>query len=310
MTNKMFDSFGAVKNALEKAKDTAASKATEALDANNDGTVDIQDIIILAIKIPGVHVTRESFLRRELFKNYPSEVIDDAVARTPALAGISETDIDKIADEVIKFERNCVSGISAALGVPGGAAMAATIPADVVQYYGYTLRAIQKLLYLYGFPEIDSDGEGISLDSETINRIIVCLGVMNGVAGANNAIKALAKALSVGVEKKLIAAALTKGTLYPILKSTLKWFGVKLTKEIFAKTVKNAIPVVGGIVGGGITFLSFKPCCMRLKDVLTDTMLSNPTHVSSSEEEQVFSHIVDGTACEAEYEECIDQYSV
>ena len=310
MTNKMFDSFGAVKNALEKAKDTAAGKATEALDANNDGTVDIQDIIILAIKIPGVHVTRESFLRRELFKNYPSEVIDDAVARTPALAGISETDIDKIADEVIKFERNCVSGISAALGVPGGAAMAATIPADVVQYYGYTLRAIQKLLYLYGFPAIDSDGEGISLDSETINRIIVCLGVMNGVAGANNAVKALAKALSVGVEKKLIAAALTKGTLYPILKSTLKWFGVKLTKEIFAKTVKNAIPVVGGIVGGGITFLSFKPCCMRLKDVLTDTMLSNPTHVSSSEEEQVFSHIVDGTAYEAEYEECIDQYSV
>ena len=310
MTNKMFDSFGAVKNALEKAKDTAVGKATEALDANNDGTVDIQDIIILAIKLPGVHVTRESFLRKELFKNYPPEVIDDAVARTPALAGISETDIDKIADEVIKFERNCVSGISAALGVPGGAAMAATIPADVVQYYGYTLRAIQKLLYLYGFPEIDSDGEGISLDSETINRIIVCLGVMNGVAGANNAIKALAKALSVGVEKKLIAAALTKGTLYPILKSTLKWFGVKLTKEIFAKTVKNAIPVVGGIVGGGITFLSFKPCCMRLKDVLTDTMLSNPTHVSSSEEEQVFSHIVDGTAYEAEYEECIDQYRV
>lgn len=309
MTNKMFDSFGAVKNALEKAKDTAVGKATEALDANNDGTVDIQDIIILAIKLPGVHITRESFLRKELFKNYPPEVIDDAVARTPALAGISEADIDRIADEVIKFERNCVSGISVALGVPGGAAMAATIPADVVQYYGYTLRAIQKLLYLYGFPEIDSDGEGISLDSETINRIVVCLGVMNGVAGANNAVKALAKALSVGVEKKLIAAALTKGTLYPILKSTLKWFGVKLTKEIFAKTVKNAIPVVGGIVGGGITFLSFKPCCMRLKDVLTDTMLSNPAHISSAEEEHIFSHIVDG-AYEAEYEECGESHSV
>ena len=309
MTNKMFDSFGAVKNALEKAKDTAVGKATEALDANNDGTVDIQDIIILAIKLPGVHITRESFLRKELFKNYPPEVIDDAVARTPALAGISEADIDRIADEVIKFERNCVSGISAALGVPGGAAMAATIPADVVQYYGYTLRAIQKLLYLYGFPEIDSDGEGISLDSETINRIVVCLGVMNGVAGANNAVKALAKALSVGVEKKLIAAALTKGTLYPILKSTLKWFGVKLTKEIFAKTVKNAIPVFGGIVGGGITFLSFKPCCMRLKDVLTDTMLSNPAHISSAEEEHVFSHIGDG-AYEAEYEECGESHSV
>ena len=310
MPSKILDSLDAVKNVLEKAKDVTVSKANEVLDVNNDGSVDIQDIIILALRTPGVHVNRENFLRKELFKNYPPEVIDDAVARTPALAGIPEEDIDKIADEVIKFERNCVSGISAALGMPGGAAMAATIPADIVQYYGYTLRAIQKLLYLYGFPEIDSDDEGISLDSETINRIIVCLGVMNGVAGANNAIKALAKALSVGVEKKLLTTALTKGTLYPILKSTLRWFGVSLTKEIFAKTIKNAIPVVGGVVGGGITFISFKPCCVRLKDVLTDTMLSNPKHVSSTEEEHIFSHIIDGTAYEVEYEECPEDHSL
>ena len=310
MPSKILDSLDAVKNVLEKAKDVTVSKANEVLDVNNDGSVDIQDIIILALRTPGVHVNRENFLRKELFKNYPPEVINDAVARTPALAGIPEEDIDKIADEVIKFERNCVSGISAALGMPGGAAMAATIPADIVQYYGYTLRAIQKLLYLYGFPEIDSDDEGISLDSETINRIIVCLGVMNGVAGANNAIKALAKALSVGVEKKLLTTALTKGTLYPILKSTLRWFGVSLTKEIFAKTIKNAIPVVGGVVGGGITFISFKPCCVRLKDVLTDTMLSNPKHVSSTEEEHIFSHIIDGTAYEVEYEECPEDHSL
>lgn len=310
MPSKILDSLDAVKNVLEKAKDVTVSKANEVLDVNNDGSVDIQDIIILALRTPGVHVNRENFLRKELFKNYPPEVINDAVARTPALAGIPEEDIDKIADEVIKFERNCVSGISAALGMPGGAAMAATIPADIVQYYGYTLRAIQKLLYLYGFPEIDSDDEGISLDSETINCIIVCLGVMNGVAGANNAIKALAKALSVGVEKKLLATALTKGTLYPILKSTLKWFGVRLTREVFAKTIKNAIPVVGGVVGGGITFISFKPCCVRLKDVLTDTMLSNPKHVSSTEEEHIFSHIIDGTAYEVEYEECPEDHSL
>ena len=302
--------MASLKEALVKVKDSTVSKATEALDANGDGTIDIQDVIILAVKTPGVHVARDSFLRKELYKNHPAEVIEDAIARTPALAGISAEEIDKIADEVIKFERNCVSGISAALGMPGGAAMAATIPADIVQYYGYTLRAIQKLLYLYGFPEIDTDEEGIFLDSETINRIIICLGVMNGVAGANNAIKALAQALAKGVEKKLLSAALTKGTFYPILKSTLKWFGVKLTKEIFAKSVKNVIPVVGGVVGGGITFLSFKPCCLRLKAALTDTMLSNPNHVSSTEEEHIYSHIIDGTVYEAEYEDCAEEHSI
>lgn len=307
MENK---TMASLKDALVKVKDSTVSKATEALDANGDGTIDIQDVIILAVKTPGVHVARDSFLRKELYKNHPAEVIEDAIARTPALAGISAEEIDKIADEVIKFERNCVSGISAALGMPGGAAMAATIPADIVQYYGYTLRAIQKLLYLYGFPEIDTDEEGICLDSETINRIIICLGVMNGVAGANNAIKALAQALAKGVEKKLLSAALTKGTFYPILKSTLKWFGVKLTKEIFAKSVKNVIPVVGGVVGGGITFLSFKPCCLRLKAALTDTMLSNPNHVSSTEEEHIYSHIIDGTVYEAEYEDCAEEHSI
>ncbi len=31
---------------------------------------------------------------------------------------------------------------------------------DIIQYYSYTLRTTQKLLYLYGFPEIGSDEEG------------------------------------------------------------------------------------------------------------------------------------------------------
>lgn len=310
MGNKLFDSLDSVKEAIVKAKDGAVDSATAALDANHDGTIDIQDVIVLAVKTPGVYINRENFLRKELFKLYPSDVIEAAIATTPVQAGIKAEDIDKIADEVIKFERNCVSGISAALGMPGGAAMAATIPADIVQYYGYTLRAIQKMLYLYGFPEIDTDEEGIFLDSETINRIVICLGVMNGVAGANNGIKALAKALAKGVEKKLLSAALMKGSFYPILKSTLKWFGVNLTKQIFAKSVKNAIPVVGGIVGGGITFVAFKPCCLRLKDALTDTLLSNPDHVSSTEENHIYSHIIDGVIYEEEYEECDEDHSV
>lgn len=299
----------AAKESLEKVKDIAVSKATSVFDANGDGSIDIQDVIILAVKTPGVHVTREKFLRKEFSKNYSPDVVEGAIARTPALAGIPAKEISKIADEVINFERICVSGISTALGMPGGAAMAATIPADIAQYYGYTLRAIQKLLYLYGFPDIDSDDEGISLDSETVNRIIICLGVMNGVAGANNAIKSLAKALAKGVEKKLLNTALTKGAFYPFLKSALKWFGVKLTKEVFAKTVKNAIPVAGGIIGGGLTFASFKPCCSRLKNALSDTLLSNPAHISSTEENDIYMHIVEGTVYDVEYEKCEEEFA-
>ncbi|WP_289225674.1 hypothetical protein [Bacteroides acidifaciens] len=301
MNNKKAKAKPVDKNAIIKAKDAVI----KALDQNGNGTIDIEDIIVLAIKTPGVHITRANFLKKELFKNYPQEVIDKAIETTPAQAGIPSNEIDKIADEIIKFERNCVSGISAALGAPGGWAMAATIPADIVQYYGYTLRATQKLLYLYGFPEIDSDEEGLQLDSQTVNQIILCLGVMNGVAGANNAIKGMAKALAVGVEKKLLNTALTKGTFYPLVKAIAKWFGVKMTKTIFAGFFKKAIPIVGGVVGGGITFFSFKPCCFRLKNVLQDTVLSNPNHKSSAKEDEFVTSIIKGTVIDVDYDEII-----
>lgn len=301
MNNKKAKAKPVDKNAIIKAK----YAVIKALDQNGNGTIDIEDIIVLAIKTPGVHITRANFLKKELFKNYPQEVIDKAIETTPAQAGIPSNEIDKIADEIIKFERNCVSGISVALGAPGGWAMAATIPADIVQYYGYTLRATQKLLYLYGFPEIDSDEEGLQLDSQTVNQIILCLGVMNGVAGANNAIKGMAKALAVGVEKKLLNTALTKGTFYPLVKAIAKWFGVKMTKTIFAGFFKKAIPIVGGVVGGGITFFSFKPCCFRLKNVLQDTVLSNPNHKSSAKEDEFVTSIIKGTVIDVDYDEII-----
>ena len=275
---------------------------TSALDKNGDGKFDIQDAIILAMNVPGVHVERRSFLRRELYKNHTEAEINLAISKTPMIAGIPQKEIDRIADEVIKSERTAVSGISALLGIPGGTAMAATIPTDVAQFYGYTLRVIQKLLYLYGFPELDvNEHDGVQLDSETMNEIIMCMGVMNGVAGASNAIKGMAKALAKGVEKQLLKIALTKGTLYPLIKSVLRWFGINLTKKLFAHAVGKAIPIVGSVAGGALTYATFTPCCRRLKTALSDTMLSNPKHFSSKEENKYAESILDGNYIEGEY---------
>ncbi len=264
----------------EKSKTAVMNK----IDVNGDGKIDVEDIIILSLKTPGVGINREEFLRKELTKNYPCNVLEKAIAETPAKAGISTAEINIIADNVIKFERNCVTSMSVALGTPGGAAMAATIPADIIQYYGYMLRTAQKLMYLYGFPQIDMAEQGQQFDSETLNILVVCLGAMYGVAGANGAIKTMAKALAGGVEKKLMRTALTKGAVYPIVKNISKWFGVKMTKEVFAGFFKKAIPVVGGVVGGGITYATFKPCCDKLKLSLQDTYLSNPNHEETEDE--------------------------
>lgn len=275
-----------VKKAVSKGKDIvfdSKDKVFDALDINKDGRVDTEDIIILGLRIPGVHIDREDFLRKQLMKNYANDVIQDAVKFNPAHAGITVEEIDNIADKVIQYERNCVSGISLALGAPGGVAMVATLPTDIAQYYGYMLRAIQKLLYLYGFPEINVEN-GVNIDDETMNLITLCLGVMYGVEGSVASIKVLSNALGKGVEKKLLQKALTKGTFYPIVKKISRWFSVCMTKQVFAGFFRKAIPVVGGVVGGGITYLSFKPCCDNLKKSLQDTALCNPSSKKSFDE--------------------------
>lgn len=288
----------AAKNVAGKAAD-AASKSQQvivsALDANGDEKIDINDIIILGLRTPGIRVDRAAFLRAEFRKRYLPEVIEDAIKHTPAHAKIPREEIDKIADDVIQFERNCVSGISTVLGMPGGAAVAATIPVDIIQYYGYMLRATQKLLYLYGFPEIDTTEENLTFDSETVNLLILCMGVMYGAAGANQAIQAMARGLAVGVEKKLLKTALTKGTVYPVVKSVSHWFGQNMTKQIFAGFFKKAIPVVGGVIGGGITYISFKPCCDKLKASLQNTILTDPHAKGGENDMEIEADVVDIT---------------
>ena len=295
---------------LSKAKTTALDTKDAVIakmDADGDGQVGIEDVIVLSFKAPGVYIERDSFLRKQFFKNHSQEEIDTAIRSTPALAGISSAEIDKIADECIKSERNRVSGISTALGAPGGLAMAATIPADIMQYYGFMLRVAQKLLYLYGFPDIDADdAKGLQLDEQTMNTIILCLGTMYGVAGANNAIKAVAKGLANGVSKKIMNTALTKGAVYPFIKEVSKWFGVKMTKSLLAGAVNKAIPIVGGAIGGGLTFATFKPCCDRLKKELKDTLLANPQHQSTKEETDVYNSMINGHVMDAEFADIVD----
>lgn len=268
MSKGIEDATANVTNKAKGKTENLSNPIVNTIDGNGNGRIDIEDVIIMGLNVPGIKINRADFLQKELCRNHPQAVIDKAIADCPAHTDMTATELNKTADNVIQYERTCVSGISAALGIPGGAAMAATIPADIAQYYGYMLRAAQKLLYLYGFPQIDVKEKNSQLDSGTINMFIVCLGTMYGVAEANNALKAMSKGLAAGVEKKLLNTALTKGTIYPVVKKVSRWFGVKMTKQVFAGFFKNAIPVVGGVLGGGITYFSFKPCCDNLKKAL------------------------------------------
>lgn len=234
---------------------------------NEQKSVSLESVISTAIQVPGVKVNRELFLR-EQFKGLPRERMEEIIDLGPVAAGVDRSQLRKMSKKIIN-ERTIIStGASFAAGLPGGLAMAATIPADMLQFYGVALRMAQEIAYLYGEADL-WNGEFLDNDKVT-NQLILYCGVMLGASGAAQAVRVMSSALAKQLLKKLPQKALTKTFYYPIVKGIAKFFGVSMTKGIFAKGVSKAVPIIGGFVSGGITFATLRPMGQRLADTLDD----------------------------------------
>ena len=82
----------------------------DAVDVNGDGQVDIEDVILLAFKVPGVAVKRDVFLKQELMGKCSRENVDSVVEGRSLYEVIDTEKIDKIAKSIIQNERLKVSG--------------------------------------------------------------------------------------------------------------------------------------------------------------------------------------------------------
>lgn len=240
---------------------------------NTTNSIDFEKLLQTSVSLPLVHIDRSVFLKKELKKYCDEATIELAIEKNPAYAKVSTETINKIAKDCIKYETLKVSSISFATGLPGGVAMAATIPADIAQYYAHILRVIQKLAYLYGWQNLIDDSG--NMDDGTSHLLTLFTGVMFGVQGANTIVRKLSESMSQHVGKTLMNKALTKGMIYPIVKKISTILGVKMTKEIFAKGVSKVIPVVGGVVSGGITLVTFMPMSYKFKNYLSGLDLAN-----------------------------------
>lgn len=135
--------------------------------------------------------------------------------------------------------------------------------------------------------------ENGNLTETSQDMLTLFVGVMMGVGAANNAITKISKAFAAQVVKRLPQKALTKTFYYPIIKQIAKWLGVKLTKETFAKSVGKAIPILGGIVSGGLTAATFKAAAKRLQKKLQEQMYDIRTFSEDGDVEEVAAEVVD-----------------
>ena len=222
------------------------------------------------VRVPGVRINRDDFLRQELReRGVPEEVIRSAINTNPAVAGISLADLDRLADQVISYETNKSAAISFAAGIPGGFAMFGTIPADVTQYYVHAFRIVQKLAYLYGWRELLSAKEDV--DDETIGVIAIFFGVMLDVENAAMSLASFASSTVMNtVKKQVTKQLLVKTSWYRAVKKTLRSIGVNLTKKAFTQGFSKVLPVIGGVVSSGLTFMSLQSQSSRLKKHLRE----------------------------------------
>ncbi|MEE3440433.1 hypothetical protein, partial [Ruminococcus sp.] len=213
-------------------------------------------VLTTAMQLPGVKVNRDSFLKKEL-TIYCTDIQLAELLEKGTVGVIPIEILDKIASESISYHVKLVTASSTALGIPGGFAMVGTIPSDLAQYYYHVFALAQKLAYIYGYPDLCDENGNFTEDAAEMLTIFV--GVMGGVAAANKVIQEIAEQVQKEVLRRLPRYALTKGVLYPLVKQIAKWVGINLTKQSFSRGVSKLVPIIGGIVSGGLTYVTFKP---------------------------------------------------
>ena len=147
--------------------------------------------------------------------------------------------------------------------------MLGTIPADLMQYYAHALRIMQKLAYLYGWGELLPDGR--ETDDDTLGVLAVFFGVMLGVGGAAQSLTAFARvAAKTAYQNHATKRALMSITWYPVVKHSLRLIGINITKSTAAKGFSKIVPVIGGFVSSGLTFMALQSQSALLKEHLRE----------------------------------------
>lgn len=214
-------------------------------------------------KLPIVRVDREAFIRKHFGD---SQHLDVILARGPQAVFTVES-LRKKADSLIKNSVAKTSVASFAAGLPGNPAVAiAAGGADVAQYFGFAINLAQQLAYLFGEDELFEDGGDLSEAAQM--RVVAYLGAMFGAAGAAALVSHTSKAAGANLGKKVAAQALTKTAWYPLVKKVGALVGKQVTKKTVEKTITKALPVVGGVISGGLTYATFGPMGHRLADTL------------------------------------------
>lgn len=221
------------------------------------------EVLAQAIRLPGTSVSRAGYLAEVIGAKHTPNIVQAAIATTPAEAGLTPWEIERIAKKSLGRDGRRTTALSFAAGIPGGVAGAITIPADLVQFYGYLIRAIQKLSYLYGWRDLVHIEEATA-DLAASNALVIMLGVMAGVGEADAALARLARLRTAGATDQTLRTALAERAFSTQVTQVSDALTKRMAKRLGGQVAGKAIPLVGGIVSGVITGSGFDEMAKRL----------------------------------------------
>ena len=197
--------------------------------------------------------------------------------------------LEQMDDAAKKYITNNVTQSSAAafvLGLPGGLAMAATIPADIMQNFAFSLRLSQQLAYIYGFENLFAENN--EMNEKTQHTLIAFLGIMFPATGSGSVLRAIAPNIGKFAARQLMKKPLSKTVWYPMLKKIANIVTSKtITKKGVSGFASKAIPVVGGVISAGINVATMIPMANRLKNELRKYYLSDEEIREIEEKDQI-----------------------
>ena len=229
--------------------------------------ITLEYLIEQALKIPKVKVDREEFLKTTFAKE--GILVRQIVEEGPVACDYSDIELDDLAEKLILRRTSESSVMSFAAGIPGGLAIAATIPADTLQFFAMSLRMAQELAYLYGVKDFwTCEGE----EGTFVRYLLICsLGAMFGVEGASPATRLLSSHLALRAVGGTPQRATTKEFWEPIIRRISRELTLRLTTDTASKGVAKLIPVIGGFFSGGMTFFAMRPMGQKLYKVLSES---------------------------------------
>ena len=231
------------------------------------------------LALPGAKVNRDEFLWSQLWNRCEASQVREAIDTRPATAGIPIELVDELADACIRGHVVKASSISFLTGIPGGLAMAATIPADIAQFYWHALVLAQKLAYLYGWQDLLKEGE---VDEDTEFQLTLLIGTMMGASAARRGLVDLSERLAVQIAHRLPRQPLTKYAVYNLTKRVGTWIGVRITKGTFSRGVAKVIPFIGAAISAGVTATMMLPMAKALKNHLRRLRLAHSEEYQQS----------------------------